>query len=68
MKEIYWIESALAQARGKAKRPNFFVCNVGQILESCLPDMQPETWRVTAVSAVFDGWSYMLDFSKFGMI
>lgn len=28
------------EARGKAKKPNFFVCNVGQILESCLPDMQ----------------------------
>ena len=29
------------EARGKTKRrPNFFVCNVGQILESCLPDMQ----------------------------
>ena len=28
-------------ARGKTKRrPNFFVCNVGQIIESCMPDMQ----------------------------
>ncbi|CAJ1366509.1 unnamed protein product [Effrenium voratum] len=28
------------QARGKGRQPNFFVCNVGQIVESCLPDMQ----------------------------
>ena len=29
------------EARGKSKRrPNFFVCNVGQIMENCMPDMQ----------------------------
>eukprot|EP00931_Biecheleriopsis_adriatica_P035093 TRINITY_DN20221_c0_g2_i2.p1 TRINITY_DN20221_c0_g2~~TRINITY_DN20221_c0_g2_i2.p1 ORF type:complete len:920 (-),score=184.62 TRINITY_DN20221_c0_g2_i2:230-2860(-) len=43
------------KAKVKRRKPEFFVCNVGQIVESCLPDMQK------TMNTLIDVWGEFQD-------